>query len=63
MHHRVGLDVLFPGVEMMLVRQLALDHEVGDLEVVAVLGQVFDRVAAVAQDALLAVDEGYLAFA
>jgi hypothetical protein len=61
MHHRVSLDVLFPGAEMMRVGQLALDHQVGDLEVVAVLGQVFDRIAAVAQDAFFAVDEGHLA--
>ena len=48
---------------MLAVGQLALDDQVGGLEVVAVLGQVLDRIAAIAQDALVAVDEGDLAAA
>ena len=63
MHHRVGLDVLFPGAVVLLVWQFAFDHQVGDLEIVAVLGQFLDRIAAVAQDPFFAVDEGHLALA
>ena len=40
------------------VGQLAVEQQVGDLEVGALLGELLDRVAAVAQDALVAVDEG-----
>ena len=47
----------------LLVGQLALDDQVGDLEVVALLGQFLDRIAAVAQDALVAVDVGDAALA
>ena len=38
-------------------RQLAADQQVGHLDEVALLGQLLDRDAAVAEDALLAVDE------
>jgi len=37
--------------------QLALDDQIGDLEEGALLRQLLDGIAAVAQDALLAVDE------
>ena len=39
-------------------RQLAVDEQPGDLEVGGVLRQLLDRIAAVAQDPLVAVDEG-----
>ncbi len=39
-------------------RQLAVDQQVADLGEGGLLGELLDRVAAVAQDALLAVDEG-----
>ena len=38
--------------------ELAVDEQVGDLEVGRLLGQLLDRVAAVAQDAGLAVELG-----
>jgi hypothetical protein len=57
MEHRVHLDVVRPCIEVLLVRKLALDDEVGRLEKAALLGELFDRVAAVAQDPLVAVDE------
>src|SRR5579875_2871675 len=55
---RVHADVVPPHLEVRGRRQLALDDEVGHLEVVALLGQLLDRVAAVAEDAALAVDVG-----
>ena len=39
-------------------RQLAVDDQVGRLDEGGVLGQLLDRIAAVAEDAGLAVDEG-----
>ncbi len=39
------------GVELLGGGQLAVDQEVGDLEVGGLLGQLLDRVAAVAEDA------------
>ncbi len=45
-------------LELLLVRQLAVDQEVGDLGEAGALAELLDRVAAVAQDAALAVDEG-----
>ncbi len=41
-------------------RQLAVEKQVAGLEKVTVLGELFDRVAAIEQDALVAVDEGDL---
>ena len=45
-------------VELRLRRQLAVDQQVRDLEVGRLLGELLDRVAAVLEDALVAVDEG-----
>src|SRR5262249_46582498 len=45
------------GRELLPARQLALDQQVRDLEEGAALGQLRDVVAAVAEDALLTVDE------
>ena len=47
-----------PLVELRLRRQLAVDEQVGDLEVGRLLGELLDRVAAVLEDALVAVDVG-----
>ena len=55
---RVVGDVVRPVVELGLVRELAVDEEVGDLEVGALLGELLDRIAAVLEDAFVAVDEG-----
>ena len=44
-------------------RKVAIEQEVADLEEVAALGQLFDGIATIEQDALVAVDEGNLAFA
>jgi hypothetical protein len=56
--HRVDADRADEVGDLLARRQLPVDQQVRDLEEVAALGQLLDRVAAVAQDALLAVDEG-----
>ena len=45
------------------VGRVPVDQEIGDLEERALLGELLDRDAAVAQDPLLAVDEGDRALA
>ena len=55
---RVAADALVELGELVLGRQLAVDEEVGHLEEARLLGQLLDRVAPVAQDALVAVDVG-----
>jgi hypothetical protein len=57
-HVRVVRDVLLPLVVLLLVRELAVPQQPRDLEEVRLLGQLLDRVSAVAQDPLVAVDEG-----
>src|SRR5205807_5219510 len=47
-----------PRLGLVLGGRLAVGHQVGNLEVVGVLGQLLDRVAAVAEDAGLAVEVG-----
>jgi hypothetical protein len=57
-HEGVIRHVMGPGLVLDLVRQVAVHQEVGDLEVVRLLGELLDRVAAVLEDALVAVDVG-----
>src|SRR5207249_11807343 len=59
----VHRDVPLPHAEVRGRGQLALDDQVGGLEEAALLGQLLDRVAAVAEDAALAVDVADLALA
>ena len=53
-----GVDghLVRPLVQLLLRRQRAVDEEVGDLEVRRVLAELLDRVAAVLEDACVAVD-------
>jgi hypothetical protein len=44
-------------------RQFAVEQQVTGLEEIAVLGQIVDRIAAIEQNALVAVDIGNLGFA
>ena len=44
--------------KLLAVRQIAVDQQVGDLRELGMLGQLLDRIPAVAEDALLAVDIG-----
>ena len=55
---RVVGDLVRPRLELALVRQLAVQQEVGDLEVRRVLGELLDRIAAVAEDAVVPVEVG-----
>ena len=57
-HEGVDRDLVRPLVELRLRRQLAVEQQVGDLEVGRLLGELLDRIAAVLEDALVAVDEG-----
>jgi hypothetical protein len=62
-HHGVARDA---AVEIGLLgrgRQLAVEQQVAGLEEVAVLGELVDRIAAIEQHALVAVDEGDLRLA
>jgi hypothetical protein len=54
----VERDVVVPLLELRPVGQLALGQQVGHLEEAGLLGELLDRVAAVAQDPLVAVDVG-----
>ena len=59
-HHGVARDAI---VEIGLLRggrQLAVEQQVAGLEEVAVLGELLDRIAAIEQHALVAVDIGDL---
>ncbi len=56
--HRVPGDVVDPLGVLLRVGELPVEEQVGDLEVAAVLRQLLDRVAAVAEDPLLPVDVG-----
>src|SRR5579884_1407215 len=53
---RVHGDLMTPGVVLGGVGQLAVEQQVGHLEIGRLLGQLLDRVAAVAQNAVLSVD-------
>ena len=57
-HHRVMRDVVLEAGELLLVRQLAIEQQIRYLEEARLLRQLFDRIAAVQQHALVAVDEG-----
>ena len=58
----VARQLLAPGRELLGVRQMAVDQQEGDLGETRLL-ELFDRVTAVAQDPLVAVDEGDRALA
>ncbi len=60
---RVMGDVEGPLGQLSLGRQLAVQQEVGDLEVGGVVGELLDGVAAVAQDAVVTVEIGDLRLA
>ena len=53
-------DAIVEIVLLRLRRQLAVEQQVAGLEEVAVLGELLDRIAAIEQDALVAVDIGDL---
>src|SRR3954451_24089695 len=55
---RVDRDLVYPRVELVAVRQLAVDDQVGDLEIGRLLAELLDRVAAVLEHPGLTVDVG-----
>ena len=59
----VVCDLVAPGVEVGGRRQLPVQEQVGDLEIVGMLGEFGDLVAAIAQDPGVPVDEGHRALA
>ena len=61
MNERVMRDVVGPILQLLRVRQLAVQKQVGGFEVGAFLGQIFDGIAAIAQDARVAIDVSHSA--
>jgi hypothetical protein len=61
--HRVVGDVAFELAEFVGGRQLAVQQQVADFQEARLLGQLVDRIAAVQQNAGVAVDIGDLALA
>src|SRR5690606_23804986 len=59
--------VVLDGVDelglLLCIRQLAVQQQIGGLQVIGLFRQLFDRVAAVQQDALFTVDVGDLRLA
>ena len=63
MHHRVARDAV---VEVRLLGgggQFAIEQQIAGLEEIAVFGELLDRIAAIEQHALVAVDIGDRGFA
>lgn len=54
-----GVDCLFETGELDGGRECFVEEEIDELEIGSVLGEMLDGVAAVTEDAGLAVDEGY----
>ena len=59
-HHGVARDAVVEIFLLRLGRQFAVEQQVADFQEVAMLGQLLDRIAAMQQDAFVAVDEGDL---
>ena len=58
MHHRVMRDFVLERGELVRRRQLAVDQEIRNFEKTRLLGELLDRVTAIEQHAVVAVDEG-----
>jgi len=58
MHHGVARDRVPERLELFVARQLPVQQQIAGREEVRVLGELVDRVAAIEQLPLLAVDEG-----
>ncbi len=63
MHHRVARDSIIEIVPLRGGRQFAEEQEIAGLDEIAVFGELFDRIAAIEQDAFVAVDIGDGGFA
>ena len=62
MHHRVARDAIVEVGFLRGGRQFAVEQEIAGLEEIAVLGELLDRVAAIEQHAVVAVDIGDFRF-
>ena len=62
-HHRVAGDGVVEVGLLLRRRQFAVEQQVAGLQEVAVLGELIDRIAAVEQDAQVAIDVGDLGLA
>ena len=62
-HHRVPVDAVVEVGLLRRGRQFAVEQQVAGLQKVAVLGELFDRIAAIEQNAFVAVDVGDLGLA
>ena len=62
MDEGVMRDVVGPGSRLFLVRQFAKKNQVRDFHKVASLRELFDRVAAIFENSLVAVNKRYRAF-
>ena len=62
-HHGVVGDGVVELRHLLWRRQLAVEQQIADLQEARMLGQLVDRIAAIEQNALVAVDEGDVAFA
>ena len=60
MDERMKIDFVYPFLQLLLCRELAVQDQVGDFKVRALLGKLLDRVAAVTEDAFVSVDKGDL---
>jgi len=54
--HGVDRDVVGPLVELRLIGKLTINNQIGRLQESGFPGELFDRIAAVAQNPLVAID-------
>ena len=62
-HHRVMAYGINEVVELLLIGQLGVKQQIGNLQETAIGGKLVHRVTAIQQNAFLAIDEGNLALA
>ena len=62
-HHRVPVDAVVEVGLLRRGRQFAVEQQVASLQEVAMLGELLDRIAAIEQNAFVAIDIGDLGFA
>jgi len=61
--HGVAQHFAVPIVQFVRGRQFAVQQQEGHLEKRAVLGELFDRITAIAEDAVIAIEVGNCALA
>ena len=58
-NHRVMSYVVCPFLELFSVWKIAIQQQVSNFEIIGLLCELFDRVAAITQDSFFAVDVSY----